>query len=1145
MKNSVLDKQGPSFLLGKISLFRQIGFLLLLLVFGVNGASGQLSITGFNSGNTYTQNFDAFRGTALTLPTNWAVSAASYNATYPVLTSGALTPTVSNAGGNNCYAGRASASSSDYSLLQKQATTGSTTFTLSTTNNTSATINGFVITWNVEQYNSAGRATTVDFSYRLNTGAYGATGITGTTLFTATTGTSTTFSVVQTSKSITITGISLAAASTADFKFTIANGPSSGSNALIGIDDFTLYATQSASAPTITTPTATAITDVSATLGATITADGGSAITYRGTSYKTSTPVIETDNQLAEGGTSVAAFSHSRTSLAPQTRYYYAGYATNATGTSLSAEAEFRTLSSAPSSQSSGLTATAASSSQIDLSITAATFPSSGATQAGYVVIYSTGTPTLSSTNGTSPAAGVGSIYSTSAAVLPATPNTTVNVTGLNAATAYNFIVVPYTWDGTNATTYNYLTASAPTANATTNAGSPTLTTPVASAITNNAATLGATVTSNGGSVLTSRGTVYKTSASVTITNNALSEGGTAVTAFTHSRTSLSPETQYFYAGYAINSSANGLSSESSFRTLSNPPTVQAGLSAVAASTSQINLTITAATFPASGATQAGYVVIYSTGTPTLSSANGAAPAAGVGSIFTTSATVLPTTPSTSINVTGLLQATLYNFLIVPYTWDGANASTYNYLTASAPIASATTQSPVVIAIQDFETSPATPTWTYTGGGANNSTANKYNGAASYRISASQTLIMDNLDISNYTNVSLSVAYAGSGPDSGEDLYMDISYDNGSTWLGAGSIILVAGFSNTNLNINSTNFSGPTTQASNPWATSISNSETQISVRFRINAASSATEYYYIDDVKVTGTLNTSPLISVSKSSLSTFAQTSSTPSAEQTYTVSGDNLTNDIDITAPTGFEISATSGSGFGSSITLAQSGGNIVGEPKTIYVQQNSAVLGTVSGNIAHASTGATTKNTAVNGARTGTYYSKSTGNLDDVLNWGLNTDGTGSNPSNFTSNGIIYEIRNRGTATISANWIVSGTSSKVVLGDGTNSVDFTIPSTASLTGTIDISANAELTIENATTPTFGTIADNSTIEYNNVAVTLSLSNILTYKNLKLSGTGTKTFPGHASNTTCILYVCLHIPTCRFANCAAHTCNGCVHI
>ena len=49
-------------------------------------------------------------------------------------------------------------------------------------------------------------------------------------------------------------------------------------------------------------------------------------------------------------------------------------------------------------------------------------------------------------------------------------------------------------------------------------------------------------------------------------------------------------------------------------------------------------------------------------------------------------------------------------------------------------------------------------------------------------------------------------------------------------------------------------------------------------------------------------------------------------PSAEQTFTAEGALLTNDIVLTAPTNFEISTTSGAGFGSSVTLTQTGGNV---------------------------------------------------------------------------------------------------------------------------------------------------------------------------------------------------------------------------
>jgi predicted RNA-binding protein with TRAM domain len=463
------------------------------------------------------------------------------------------------------------------------------------------------------------------------------------------------------------------------------------------IDDVKVTGVPIPTAPILSTPTATSITTNSATLGATITSDGGATITSRGTVYKTSSPVLSSDNASAEGGTSTGAFTQSRSSLSPQTRYFYAGYAVNSIGTGLSAEGNFRTLSNPPSSQATGLSATSISSTQIDLSIsTAATFPGSGATQGGYLVIYSSsGSPTLASTNGQAPSAGVGSIFSTNATNLPSTPSTSISVTGLSSSNTYNFLVIPYTWDGVNAATYNYLTTSAPTANATTSAGTPTLNSPTVSNITATSATLGATVTSNGGSSLTARGTVFKTSSPVLSTDNALSEGGTTVSSYSHTRSSLSPQTLYYFAGYASNSEGTGLSGEGSFRTLSNPPSSQASsLNATASSSSQIDLNLTGATFPGSGATQAGYVVIYATGTPTFTASNGQAPAAGVGNIFTTSATILPSNPFTTVNITGLNATTNYNFLIVPYTWDGTNTTTYHYLTTGALTASATTFNP-------------------------------------------------------------------------------------------------------------------------------------------------------------------------------------------------------------------------------------------------------------------------------------------------------------------------------------------------------------------------------------------------------------------------------------------------------------------
>jgi len=96
---------------------------------------------------------------------------------------------------------------------------------------------------------------------------------------------------------------------------------------------------------------------------------------------------------------------------------------------------------------------------------------------------------------------------------------------------------------------------------------------------------------------------------------------------------------------------------------------------------------------------------------------------------------------------------------------------------------------------------------------------------------------------------------------------------------------------------------------------------------------------------------------------LAEFSSLPGAPSAEQIYTVAGNGLTDDIVITAPSDFEISLTSGSGFASSLTLPQSGGSV--PETTIYVRFNRGTEGTSSGEITHSSGGVVYRNVAVTG------------------------------------------------------------------------------------------------------------------------------------------------------------------------------------
>jgi uncharacterized repeat protein (TIGR02543 family) len=111
-----------------------------------------------------------------------------------------------------------------------------------------------------------------------------------------------------------------------------------------------------------------------------------------------------------------------------------------------------------------------------------------------------------------------------------------------------------------------------------------------------------------------------------------------------------------------------------------------------------------------------------------------------------------------------------------------------------------------------------------------------------------------------------------------------------------------------------------------------------------------------------TYTITVSPTPTISSSgTLSTVNTTYGTASVSPTsFSVSASNLTQDLSLTAPSGFEIS--SGSGYSTSLTISpNSCGAIAATTIDVRLAASTAV-GTYSGNIALSSTGATTVNVA---------------------------------------------------------------------------------------------------------------------------------------------------------------------------------------
>ncbi|MFM9837276.1 MAG: PKD domain-containing protein [Cyclobacteriaceae bacterium] len=211
-------------------------------------------------------------------------------------------------------------------------------------------------------------------------------------------------------------------------------------------------------ATVITTGTPTAVTHNSATLDGNVTAIGGSPVTARGTALKTSASVTATDNPVTNG-VGLGSFTTARSPLTPGTKYYYVAFATNGSGSGLSSEFSFYTLTSPPLAQPATLSASTISETQIDLSFTAPNNVSVGAS--GYAIYRKSGASItgLVLTNGSAPNSASNSPNNGAVFVGTTAAAADVSFSDMTATAGnqYSYALIPFGYDGTNAATYNYL----------------------------------------------------------------------------------------------------------------------------------------------------------------------------------------------------------------------------------------------------------------------------------------------------------------------------------------------------------------------------------------------------------------------------------------------------------------------------------------------------------------------------------------------------------------------------------------------------------------------------------------------------------------------------------------------------------------
>ncbi len=115
---------------------------------------------------------------------------------------------------------------------------------------------------------------------------------------------------------------------------------------------------------------------------------------------------------------------------------------------------------------------------------------------------------------------------------------------------------------------------------------------------------------------------------------------------------------------------------------------------------------------------------------------------------------------------------------------------------------------------------------------------------------------------------------------------------------------------------------------------------------------------------KFTITVNGSSVITASVVTGTISACVGSPSANTQQFNVSGSNLSNDITVTAPAGFEVSLSESNGFANSVIMTQTSGIVTDQ--VIYVRSSaSGTSGNISGDIALSSAGLADKKVTVNG------------------------------------------------------------------------------------------------------------------------------------------------------------------------------------
>ncbi len=288
------------------------------------------------------------------------------------------------------------------------------------------------------------------------------------------------------------------------------------------------FTTNATSLPTITTSTITQITETSAVAGGNITNDGGAEIQERGVVYST-TEYPTTSNNKVQSGNGTGSFTCNLTNLSDETTYYVRAYAINKKGTAYGEQVSFKTKAyNLPTVTTNDATNILYHSASIAGNVT----NDGGVSVTERGVVYGTSQNPTISNNKIISGTGTGTF--------------TCELTGLLDGT--NYYVRAYAKNKKGVAYGEQKTF------ATKAYQKPTVTTTAVSNITFNSATIGGTVSSDGGASITERGLVYSsTTPNPTINQTVVKSHTNGLGSFTCYLTGLMAGTTYYVRAYAKN----------------------------------------------------------------------------------------------------------------------------------------------------------------------------------------------------------------------------------------------------------------------------------------------------------------------------------------------------------------------------------------------------------------------------------------------------------------------------------------------------------------------------------------------------------------------------------------------------------------